>query len=327
MRRRSLLAAPALAFVPFPRGATAQVQERWDLPTGFVDGNFHTRTLRDFAEDVRARTGGRLDIRLHTNNSLLPFGNIRRGVQTAQVPAGEILLSLHGNQDPIMEADAIPFLAVGYDAAARLYAAQKPHLEKRMGELGLRMLYSVPWPGQGLYTKAAVNGPEELRGMRMRTPTPASSRLAELVGAVPTVVQSGEVPQAFATNVVTGMMTSSPTGVDTQAWDFARYFYTMDSWHPRNAVIVAERAFARLDAATRDAVLAAAAAAEPKGWQASREADEAAKARMAQQGMQVLPPPASVVAAMRQAGAQLARDWAARTGEGGQAVLAAMAQG
>lgn len=329
MRRRSLIAAPALAAPALAlaaRGGAAQQAERWDLPTGFVESNFHTRTLRGFVDDVRTRTSGRLEIRLHTNNALMAFGNIRRAVQTAQVAAGEILLSLFGNQDPIMEADAIPFLAVGYDAAARLYAAQKPFLERRMQELGLRMLYSVPWPGQGLYTKAAINGPEDLRGMRLRTPTPASSRLAELVGAIPTVVQSGEVPQAFATNLVTGMMTSSPTGVDTQAWDFARYFYTADSWHPRNAVIVAERAFQRLDAATRQAVLDAAAEAEPKGWQASREADEAAKARMAQQGMQVIAPPASVMAAMRQAGAQLAREWAARTGEGGQAVLAAMGQ-
>ncbi|WP_376096759.1 TRAP transporter substrate-binding protein [Roseomonas sp. CCTCC AB2023176] len=323
MRRRTVLAAPATLLAPAVRAQTA---ERWDFPTGFVDGNFHTQTLRAFAEDVKRRTDGKLEFRLHTNNTLLAFSGIRRAVQQGQVPAGEILLSLYGNEDPIMEADAIPFLAVGYDQARRLYEAQKPFLERRFQQIGLRMLYSVPWPGQGIYSKRPVNGPEDLRGLRIRTPTPASSRLAELVGAVPTVVQSGEVPQAFATNVVTAMMTSSPTGVDTRAWDFVRMFYTTDSWHPRNAVIVSERVWRRLDAPTQAALTEAAAEAEPKGWAASRAADEEAKRRMAAEGMEVLPPPQPLVDALKAAGARLSQEWAAKAGEGGQAVLRAMGQ-
>jgi TRAP-type C4-dicarboxylate transport system substrate-binding protein len=321
LRRRAVLAAPGLLLAP---PASAQATERWDLPTGFLDSNFHTRTLRDFTDDLRRRTEGRLDIRLHTNSALIAFSGIRRAVQQGQVQMGEILLSLHGNEDPIMEADAIPFLAVGYDAARRLYEAQKPFLERRFAQIGLRMLYSVPWPGQGFYAKRPVTGPEDLRGLRMRTPTPASSRLAELVGAVPTLVQSGEVSQAFMTNIVTAMITSSPTGVDTRAWEFARIFYAMDSWHPRNAVVISERAWRRLDPATQATVTAAAAEAEPKGWAASREADEEAKRRMAQEGMEVAPPPPALLATLREAGARLAQEWAARAGEGGHAILRAM---
>lgn len=321
MRRRTILATPALVL---PAAARAQAAERWDLPTGFIDSNFHTVTLRLFAEEVKSRSGGRIDIRLHTNNTLVAFATIRRAVQQGQVQIGETLLSLHANEDVVAEADAIPFLAVGYDQAARLYAAQKPHLERRFAQIGLRMLYSVPWPGQGLYTKVTVATPADLRGMRIRTPTTASSRLAELLGAVPTQIQSGEVPQAFATNVVTGMLTSAPTGVDTRAWDFARYFYTADSWHPKNAVLVSERVWRRLDPSLQQALTEAAAVAEPRGWQASREADAEAKRRLAAEGMTVEPPPATVLEAMRAAGRQIAADWARRAGEAGQEIVRAM---
>ncbi|WP_431281012.1 TRAP transporter substrate-binding protein [Humitalea sp. 24SJ18S-53] len=320
MRRRDF----ALLALATPAVARAQAAERWDLPTGFIDSNFHTQTLRGFCEDVAQRSGGKLDIRLHPNNSLLAFAGIRRAVQQGQVQAGESLLSLHGNEDPILEADAIPYLAVGYDQAMTLYRAQRPFVDARFAQIGLRLLYAVPWPGQGLYTKAPVTTLADLRGMRMRTPTPASTRLAELIGAVPTMVQSGEVAQAFATNVVTGMMTSAPTGIDTQAWEFARYFYTADSWHPKNGVMVNARAFDRLDPAVKTAVLEAAAAAELRGWAASQASDVAAKQRLVAQGMQVLPVPPALDAEFKAASRQIAATWAARAGEPGATVIRAM---
>ena len=58
----------------------------------------------------------------------------------------------------------------------------------------------------------------------------------ELAGAVPTTVQAAEVSQAFATNLVSAMLTSSSTGVSSKAWEFSKYYYDTNAWHPRNVM-------------------------------------------------------------------------------------------
>ena len=108
----------------------------------------------------------------------------------------------------------MPFLAAGYDAAWKLYQAQKPVLEKKLEGRGMKLLYSVAWPGQGIYTKEPLKTVGDLKGTKFRTYSPMTARLAELLGASPTVVQVPEVPQMFATGAIHAMITSSATGLD-----------------------------------------------------------------------------------------------------------------
>ena len=83
---------------------------------------------------------------------------------------------------------------------------------------GLKLLYSVAWPGQGIYTKEPLKSVADLKGTKFRTYSPLTARLAELLGANPTVVQVPDVPQMFATGGIQAMITSSATGTATKAW-------------------------------------------------------------------------------------------------------------
>ena len=82
-------------------------------------------------------------------------------------------------------------------------------------------------------------------------------RLAELLGASPTVIQVPEVPQAFATGTISAMITSSATGTSTKAWEFVKNYYLTNAMHPKNVVVVNERAFQRLPAAQQKALVEA----------------------------------------------------------------------
>src|SRR5260221_10586302 len=184
MFRNGLITVAALAL-----GGSVHAQTKWDMPTPYGDGEFHTRNVRAFAEDVKKATDGALDITVHSNGSLIKHPDILRAVSTGQVNIGEILLGQFGNEDPIFAADNVPFVAPGYDAAWRFYQAQKPYLEKKLQGRGAKLLYAVAWPGQGLYTKDPVKSISDLKGLKMRTYSPLTARLAELLGASPTVVQ------------------------------------------------------------------------------------------------------------------------------------------
>lgn len=264
-RRSALAAGFAAPFLARP----ALAQTRWQIATPYPDGNFHTRNLRAFVEEVQNGSGGRLSIQMHTNQSLLPMPQIKGGAQRGQVQMGEILLSAYGNEDPFFEVDGIPQLVTTFEEARRLMELARPQIEARFQRQGLSLLYMVPWPPSGFYTNFPVDTIEALRGTRMRTFNVMTNRFATLVGATPTLVQAAEIPQAFATGVVNAMVTSAATGVDTSAWDYARIFTPVGFTFTRNAVFVNRRALEGLPADLQQSIRAAAATAETRGWQMS----------------------------------------------------------
>jgi TRAP-type C4-dicarboxylate transport system substrate-binding protein len=307
----SLVSGPALA------------QTKWDMPTPYSEGEFHTRNVKQFAEEVKKNTGGALDINVHSNGSLIKHPDILRAVSTGQVNVAEFLLGQFGNEDPVFAADNVPFVAPGYDNAFKFYQAQKPVLEKKLQGRGMKLLYSVAWPGQGIYTKDPVKAAGDFKGLKMRTYSPLTSRLAELLGAAPTIAQVPDVPQMFATGAMHAMVTSSATGTSTKAWEFVRNYYKTNAWNPKNVVVVNERSFARLPKAQQDGLMKAAQAAEPRGWDMSRQRERDADELLAKNGVSVNEPSAELKSALAKFGDQMAAEWEKSAGADGQAILKA----
>jgi TRAP-type C4-dicarboxylate transport system substrate-binding protein len=301
----------------------AQAQTKWDMPTPYSDGEFHTRNIVLFTEDVAKRTQGALEIKVHSSGSLIKHPDIMRAVSTGQVNIAEFLLGQFGNEDPVFAADNLPFVAPGYDNAWKFYMAQKPLLEKKLAARGMTLLFSVPWPGQGIYTKTPLKSVDDLKGTKFRTYSPLTARLAELLGASPTVIQVPEIPQMFATGAVQAMITSSATGTSTKAWEFVSNYYKTSAFHPKNAVVVNTRAFKRLPKDQQAAVIAAANLAEPRGWAMSKQREKDGDATLAKNGMTLHDPDAAMMAAFGKVGAQMAKEWEAKAGADGQAILKA----
>jgi TRAP-type C4-dicarboxylate transport system substrate-binding protein len=313
------LAVAALCALALPAAA----QTKWDMPTPYSDGEFHTINVKQFAEDVKKASGGQVDITVHSNGSLIKHPDILRAVSTGQVAMGEFLLGQFGNEEPVFNADNVPFLAVGFDNAWKLYQAQKSILEQKLQGRGMLLLYAVAWPGQGIYSKNELKSIDDLKGAKMRTYSPMTARLVELLGASPLVIQVPEVPQAFATGTMTAMVTSSATGVSTKAWEFVKNYYTTSAWHPKNAVVVNNRAFQGLSAANKKAITDAAAAAEKRGWELARARETNANKALADNGMTVHAPTPAMMAALSKMGDTISAEWLKSAGADGEAILKA----
>jgi TRAP-type C4-dicarboxylate transport system substrate-binding protein len=317
MKRLAILSVAAFAL------GSAQAQTKWDMPTPYSDGEFHTRNVRLFVEDVQKATGGKLQIQVHSNGSLIKHPDILRAVSTGQVNIAEYLLGQFGNEDPVFAADNIPFVAAGYDQAWKFYQAQKPSLEKSLGKRGMKLLYSVAWPGQGIYTKEPLKSIDDLKGTKFRTYSPLTARLAELLGASPTVIQVPEVPQMFATGAVQAMITSSATGTSTKAWEFVKNYYKTSAFHPKNVVVVNQRGFSGLPKDQQSALVKAAAAAEKRGWDMSKAREKEGDETLAKNGMNVREPDAAMKGRFQKIGQQMAQEWEKTAGADGQAILKA----
>lgn len=303
--------------------ATPAVATTWEMPTPYPEAEFHTQNIRQFVEDVKAATGGEFEINVHSAQSLFKHPEIKRAVQTGQVQIAEMLMANLLNEDAIFGVDAVPFLASSYEDAKKLWDAQRPFVEQRLEAQGMRLLYAVPWPGQGFYTKNPIEGPDDLKGVKFRTYNAATAQMAELMGAEPTIVEAVEIPQAFSTGVVDAMVTSGATGVRTKAWDFSNHFYDLNAWLPKNMIFVNERAFRQLPEAQQQALLEAAAKAEARGWEMSMEVSGSTSEELAKNGMTVSGGSPELVAALKEIGAKMTADWEASAGADGKALLEA----
>ena len=90
-----------------------------------------------------------------------------------------------------VEASAIPFLSDTFPKARKLWAASKSITAERLTKQGIRLLYGVPWPSQGFYTKTPVSSVGDFKGVKMRTYSAMTSRMAELMGAIPAAPTAG----------------------------------------------------------------------------------------------------------------------------------------
>ncbi len=318
-RRHFSLASLTLALSLASGSALAQT--KWDLAAAYPASNFHSENLAQFAAEVDQATGGKLKITLHANASLFKAPEIKRAVQGGQAQAGEILLANFQNEWQIYGADGLPFLADSYAQSVKLYQAQKPLLEKKLAEQGMLLLYAVPWPPQGIYTKKPVHSVADLKGVKWRAYSPATSRIAELVGAQPVTVQAAELSQALATGVVEATMTSGATGVDSKLYEHLKYYYDAQAWLPKNAVIVNKKAYDALDQPTQAALRKAAAAAETRGLAASQRINTETLAKLAANGMQVVTPSPALKAELKKIGDTMLKEWLEKAGADGTTLV------
>jgi TRAP-type C4-dicarboxylate transport system substrate-binding protein len=301
--------------------SVAAAQTKWDMPTPYPVTNFHTENIVQFAADVEKATGGKLKITVHPGASLFKAPEIKRAVQGGQAQIGEILLSGYSNEDPVFGVDSVPFLATSYADSEKLWKASRKAIEERFAKQGMVVLYSVPWPPQGIYSSKPLASVADMKGLKMRTYNPYTSRIAELAGAQPVTIQAAELAQAFATGAVNANITSGATGYDTKAWEVVKNYYDTQAWLPKNLVFANKKAFDALDKATQSALLKAAADAEARGWKTSREKTDWYLAELRKNGMNVAAPSAQLKADFQKIGATMTEEWLKSAGADGKAIV------
>jgi TRAP-type C4-dicarboxylate transport system substrate-binding protein len=312
-----------IAFALVAIASVAPAQTQWDLPTNYAASSFHTRNIVQFATEVEKATGGSLKIAVHPGGELLKHAEIKGAVSSGRTAAGEILISLAADEAPVYGIDSIPFLATGYDGARKLYDAQKPYLEKQLAKEGLVLLFSVPWPPQGIYAKREINSIDDLKALKFRTYNATTRRIAELAGAQPTQIEIPDLPAAFASGRVDIMVTSASSGVQSKAEQYLTHYIDMQAWVPRNMVFANKAAVDRLSAAEKQALVESASAAEERGWKLSVEEMTIKTNALKNAGILVLAPSEQLKTGLAKIGGAISREWAASAGTDGEAMLAA----
>ena len=316
-KMKTLLAATAATVVT----AGAGVAETWDMPMAYSASNFHSAVGAEFAKCVTTGTGGDIEIVTHPGGSLFPGAQIKRAIQTGQVPIGERLLSGHQNENALFGFDSIPFLATSFDDSDKLWKAAKPSLEKLLAEQNLTLLYAVPWPPQGLYFKNEVTSVADMAGIKFRSYNNATSRLAELTGMLPVTIEAAEISQAFATGVADSMVSSGSTGYDRKVWESLNYFYEVDAWLPRNYVMVNSGVWSGVSGENKSVIQGCATLAEYAGNWRSKEYTGFTLQGLRDGGMTVGPASDQMVGELKEIGVTMTNEWLEAAGDEGKAIV------
>lgn len=304
--------------------APAVQAEKWDMATPYPAQNFHTKNIMKFVSDIKGKTGGDIDITVHPAASLIKHPEIKNAVRKGNIQVGEFLLSRLSNENPVFEVDFVPFLAIGYDQARKLWKASKPIIDKLLERQNLKVLYAVAWPSQGFYTKKKINTVEDFKGLKFRAQTETVEKLARIMGMVPTQIELPETPQAFSTGRIEAIISSPTTGANMKIWDYVNYFYNVESCNPKNVVVINKKVWRKLDAKTQKILLDASARAEDRGWKMSMAEADAKIEIMRKNGLKIVNATGELKKGLLKVGDKMIADWLKRAGADGKAIMDAM---
>ncbi len=292
----------------------AHAQTSWKLATGYRAESFHTENIAQFSREIATATKGQLAIDLAPNGSLFKLGDIRQAVEEGKVQAGETIMTSMVKDIPIAGADSIPFVVGSYKRAQRLWELQRHGMEREFAQRGLKILYAVPWPPQGLYTTRPVKTMGDFKNVKMRTYNQTTVRLAEMLGATSVDVPMVDVGKAANEGRMDAMITSAVTGVENKVWGPLKHYYEISAWFPKNIVFVNAKAFDALAPDARSAVLKAAADAEGRGWLASEAVAQSATRELQANGIKVERISGELENDLKRMGERFSREWVRSVG-------------
>ncbi len=311
----------ALCAVSLSHAPSLQAQTTWKLATGYRAESFHTQNIMQFSRDVEQATAGKLLVQVYPNNTLAKLNDVSQAVQQGKAEAGETIMTSMVKDIPIAGADSIPFVVGSYKDAGRLWKLQRPGIEKHFAQHGLKLLYAVPWPPQGLHSNKPIRGLADFKGTQMRTYNQTTLRIAEMLGAKPVDVAMVDVGKALAEGRMDNMITSALTGVENRVWGTIRYYYEINAWFPKNVVFVSSRAFEAMSPDARALVVKAAADAESRGWAASQALAVSATDELRQNGIKIERIPPDLEQEIKRMGERFSREWVRSVGHEASAIF------
>jgi tripartite ATP-independent transporter DctP family solute receptor len=256
------LGATALALAlaaGFSAGAAAQTTMRISVS---IPQNSHQGVAIDtFAKEVEKRTGGRYKIQPFYSGALGPE---REATEAVQLGTQELTFTSTGpvpNFVPEVKILDVPFLFRDYAHARAVLDG--PIGQELLQKFDARGIKALAWGENGFRhmtnSKRPVNGPEDLKGLKMRTmENPVHVQAYKGFGIIPTPMAFSEVFTALQQGTVDGQ--ENPLSVITSAkFDQVQKYLTMTGHVYSPCVFLMNKeAFDKLSAADKTAFLEAA---------------------------------------------------------------------
>lgn len=203
----SVLSALLLAFALAPSAGFAKEGEFKLRVHHFLpaSSNVQVELIQPWADRVMAESGGRIVVEIYPSMQLggKPphlYDQVRDGV----VDVIWTLPSYTPGRFPISELFELPYIPASAEATTQaLQEFSETYLKKEFRHVR-PLLFHVPAPGIFHTASKQIKSLDDLKGLKLRTPSATTTQALEALGATPVGMPVPEVPQALATEVIDG---------------------------------------------------------------------------------------------------------------------------
>ncbi|WP_417718523.1 TRAP transporter substrate-binding protein [Salipiger sp.] len=301
-RRSVLLGGAALATLgSFGLPRMARAATRLDLSEVLPEDNWQTIEIRKFAADVAERTGGEVEIVIHSGGALGFKGPEHlQAVGNGLVPMADLLGAQAAGNAPILKLENLPFLVKSPEELKTLHSFLRPEFDKVATKFNQKFLTTMPSPQNSIFMKEEATSLDALAGTKVRAADMTGKETFDYLGFTGVQIPWGELIPALATGRVDGVGTSSTSAVDGKFWEFMGYIYPTNHIWATNFLSIGLEAWNGLSPEAQEALAAASEEWTPKFWEASKAKGDAANATLVENGMKMVEIPDDMLAEMQE---------------------------
>jgi TRAP-type transport system periplasmic protein len=267
-----LIIASALLLAPLAAAAQA-AQKPVTMKIGHVlteSDNVHQALLR-FKEAVGKRTQGAVTVTIHSGSSLGSLRQMFESIGLGTQEAGMFDAGTPANSDPAIGVLELPYIFDNLDHVHRVVdgALGRQIFDGTRAKTGIRTIASYDTTFRKTFSKRAINGLADLKGMKVRVPeVPAYIETFKLLGASPTPVPWGDLYTSLSTGVVEGFENKAEAAFGSRLHEQAKFAAYTGHIFVVNLLMVNDRWFNSLTPETQKALLES--AKETEQWQRAR---------------------------------------------------------
>lgn len=284
---RTLVATAACALLPLAAQAQAV---KLTLGHGAAPGNPRHEAAVKFAEVLKAKSGGRIDVQVAPSAQL---GDDAAMVTALRTGALDLTANSQGalaNAVPEYAAFGMPFLFANLEQAWRvLDGPLGKELADKTAEKGMVVLgYWDNGIRHMSNSKRPITKPEDLKGLKMRTPPDAVTvDIMQTLGAEAQQIKFAELYVALQQGVVDGQENPLMNIYASKLYEVQKYVSLTGHKYEMTPFLMSKRSWDRLSEADRKAVHEAAAEATAMQRRLSQESDEKLVGELKAKGVRV----------------------------------------
>ncbi len=218
------LAAAAASVVP------AAAQTKWDLYA--FTGVTHPITVRYkmFADEVKAATGGKLEIVVRPAGEL-PFRatEVVKATSLGQVQLAAAYQGFISGEVPISSVASLPFLVRSGEELEKVYPIIAKYTDPAFKKQGVKTLFWHTWPVQNIYGKGKpIKTIEDFKGRKIRSTDGKQAAMLKELGASSVNLTTPEVPVAMERGVADGFLTAGFNVIGAKWYEFTEWGWMGD---------------------------------------------------------------------------------------------------